>query len=126
MSPCMLMLMHIIRARARIMALVSDHSRDFLTFNYFSVESPNIQIKSQIESQCFKLKLCISNRIAKMVQIVIRICICPSLQHTNCFMQVESALICKIDFSQTVILILIAPPLHLVCHCFFTGLSQVK
>jgi len=37
----------------------------------FQLESQNFQIKSQIESKCFKSNLFISNRVSKMVQIVI-------------------------------------------------------
>jgi len=37
----------------------------------FGIESQNFQIKSQIDPQCFKPNLYISNRIAKMVDIAI-------------------------------------------------------
>jgi len=37
----------------------------------FQINSQNFIIKSQAESQRFKSNLCISNRIAKMVQIAI-------------------------------------------------------
>jgi len=45
----------------------------------FQIESPKFQIKSQIKSQCFKLNLCISNCIAKTVEIAFAIGICPLL-----------------------------------------------
>jgi len=37
----------------------------------FQMESQNFQIKSQIESHCFKSNLFISHRISKMAQIAI-------------------------------------------------------
>jgi len=54
-----------------VLEVLSDYCCDLTQFNYFQIESQNFQIKSQIESQCFKSNLFISNRITKMVQIVI-------------------------------------------------------
>ena len=54
-------------SRVRMMAVVSDYSCDFAPFNYFS----NRIAKLQIELQCFKSNLYISNRIARLVQLAI-------------------------------------------------------